>query len=67
MRDESPYGGNNFPIKHSKNSGHISQKSVMNLGKMYNKNTKIRDGTLQRFVEDEKDKDRNGKIKMKKK
>ena len=31
----------------------------MNLGKMYNKNIKIRDTTLQRFKED--DKERNGK------
>lgn len=58
MRDESPYRGSNF-IKNSKTSGLMSQKTVMNLGKMYNKDTRIREGTLQRFMEDEKE--RNGK------
>jgi hypothetical protein len=60
MREESPYKGNNFSIKNSKNGIVISQKTVMNLGKMYNKDTKIREGTLQRFIDDEKEKDRNG-------
>jgi len=60
LRDESPHGHiNNFSIKNSKNAAQLSQKTVMNLGKMYNKNIKIRDTTLQRFKED--DKERNGK------
>ena len=58
QRDESPHG-NNFSIKNSKNVAHIGHKTGMNQGKLYNKNIKIRNTTLQRFKEDEKE--RNGK------
>ena len=44
MREESPHRTNNFSIKNAK---------------MYNKNNKIRDTTMQRYKED--DKERNSK------
>ena len=48
---------NNF--SKSKNMANIAQKTGMNQGKLYNKNIKIRNTTLQRFKQDEKE--QNGK------